>query len=57
MIGLGIALILIGLLLGLTGFFGLGGIFTTIGWIILVVGLVLAVIDAVGRGRRRRHVH
>lgn len=51
LIGLGIALILIGLLLGLSGFFGLASIFQTIGWILLVVGIVLAIIHALGRRR------
>lgn len=56
MIGLGIALILVGLLLSLTGFFGLASIFQTIGWILLAVGVVLAIVYALG-GARHRHVH
>lgn len=49
----GIALIIIGLLLGLTGFFGVASIFATIGWILLAVGVVLAIIYAVSRAGSR----
>jgi hypothetical protein len=49
LIGLGIALILIGLILGLTGAFGLGGVLVWIGWLMLIVGVILAIVYAVGR--------
>lgn len=54
MIGLGIALIVIGLLLGLTGFFGVAGIVQTIGWILLAVGVVLAIVYAVTNASHRQ---
>ena len=56
MIGLGIVLILIGLLLAATGFFGVAGIVQTIGWIILAVGVVLAIVHAFS-GSQARHDH
>ncbi len=53
LIGLGIALIVIGLLLSISGLFGLAGAFQTIGWIVLAVGIVLAIVYAVGRATNK----
>lgn len=55
LIGLGIALILIGLLLALTGFIGVASIVQTIGWIALAIGVVLAIVYAIGRTRHHTH--
>ncbi len=44
LIRIGIALILIGILLSLTGLFDFGGTLRYIGWIALVVGVVLAIL-------------
>jgi len=52
----GLLLIVAGLLLGATGWLGLAGIFQTIGWILLAVGIVLAIVYAVGRAGSRRTV-
>ncbi len=49
----GLALIVIGLLLGLFGIGG-GGVLTYIGWILLAVGVVLAIIH-VAAGRSHAH--
>ena len=51
----GVVLIAIGLLLGLTGAFGMGGALQYLGWILLIVGVVLAIIHAFS-GRRTRTV-
>ncbi len=40
----GVALIVIGVILGATGAFGLGGVLTWLGWLLLIVGIVMAVI-------------
>lgn len=49
----GVALILIGLLLGLTGGFGVGGALVSIGWLLVVVGVVLAIVFAITGAARR----
>jgi hypothetical protein len=56
LIGLGIALIVVGLILGLTGAFGIGGLLQWVGWLLLVVGIVLAIIYAIGNAGTRRTV-
>lgn len=58
LIAWGLGLIIIGLILGMTGFFGVAGVVQTIGWILLAVGVVLAIVYAVGRagaGTTHRH--
>lgn len=56
MIFWGILLIVVGLILGATGFFGVAGIVQTIGWILLAVGVILAIVYAIGRaGARSPH--
>lgn len=49
LIAWGIGLIIIGLILGLTGVFGVASIVQTLGWILLAVGVILAIVYAVGR--------
>lgn len=51
----GIALIVLGLLLSITGFFGVAGIVQTLGWILLAVGVVLAIVYAISRAGARPH--
>lgn len=51
MISLAIVLLIAGLIAVALGFGGLGGLAMNIGWILLAVGIVLALIHAV-RGRR-----
>lgn len=51
----GIALIVLGLLLSITGFFGVAGIVQTIGWILLAVGVVLAIVYAISHAGARTH--
>lgn len=53
LIGLGLALIIIGLIIGLTGAFGIGGLLQWVGWLLLLVGIVLAIVHAVGRAGAR----
>jgi hypothetical protein len=53
LIGLGIALIIIGLILGLTGAFGIGGLLQWVGWLLLLVGIVLAIVHVIGRAGAR----
>ena len=53
MIGWGIALIVIGLILGVTGFFGIGGMLQYVGWILLAIGVILAIVYAIGGATRR----
>ncbi|MFA5861072.1 MAG: DUF1328 domain-containing protein [Candidatus Thermoplasmatota archaeon] len=53
---LGIALLIIGILLSLLPVFGvLAGPLIYIGWILVVVGLVFAVLHVVGRSGSARH--
>ena len=40
----GAALIVLGAAVGATGAFGIGGPFTWIGWLILVIGVVLVIV-------------
>lgn len=56
MIVLGILLILLGLVLAVTGFFGVASIVQILGWIVLAVGIALALIHAFGN-TTRRHAH
>lgn len=51
----GLALIIVGLILGAIGF-GASGMISYIGWILLAVGVVLAIIH-VAAGRRHAHHH
>ncbi len=51
LIRIGIALILIGILLSLTGLFEFGGALRYVGWIALVIGVVLAVVHYATGGR------
>ena len=44
---LGITLIVIGLLLSFTGIVPLGGALTYVGWIVLAIGVVLAILHFV----------
>ncbi len=44
MIWWGVALIVVGVILGATGAFGLGGVLTWLGWLLLIVGVVLAIV-------------
>jgi hypothetical protein len=53
LIGWGLALIIIGLVLGLTGAFGVGGALQWIGWLLLIVGIVLAIVHAIQRPTTR----
>lgn len=53
LLGTGIALVVIGLLLALFGFFGVGGVVQTIGWVVLGLGVVLAIIHALSGATRR----
>ncbi len=53
MIRLGIALIVIGLLLSLTGFFELAAVLQYIGWILLGVGIILTLLYYIGGMFRR----
>jgi hypothetical protein len=53
LIWLGLALIVIGVLLGATGGFGVGGALTWLGWLLLIVGVIVAIIHlATGAARR-----
>lgn len=52
LIGLGIVLIIVGVLLSVTGFFGLAGPLQYLGWVVLVIGVILAIIHYVS-GRRQ----
>lgn len=55
LIGWGIGLIVVGLLLGLlgvTGAFAIGAL-QWLGWLLLIVGIVLAIVHYAGRGRAR----
>lgn len=54
LIGLGIALVIVGLLLGLTGFLGIASIFQYIGWILLGIGVILAIVHYATAARHRR---
>jgi hypothetical protein len=40
----GVALIVLGVILGATGAFGLGGMLTWLGWLMLIVGVILAIV-------------
>jgi hypothetical protein len=52
LIGWGIALVIIGLVLGLLGVAGfLAGTLQWLGWLVLLVGIVLAIVHFAGRGR------
>lgn len=51
LIRLGIALILIGIVLSLTGLFEFGGTLRYVGWIALVIGVVLAIVHYAAGGR------
>lgn len=48
----GIVLIVVGLLLSVSGFFA-GSVLVNIGWLLLIVGIVLALISALSGGRTR----
>lgn len=45
----GVALIIIGVILGATGAFGMGGVLTWIGWLLLIVGVILAIVHLASR--------
>jgi hypothetical protein len=55
LIWLGIVLIVLGVLLSFTGLFPVGGALANIGWLLLLVGIVLAVLHFVV-GPRTRYV-
>lgn len=52
LIRLGIVLIIVGLLLSVTGLFGFGGTLQYVGWVVLAIGAVLAILHYAG-GRRQ----
>lgn len=54
LIRLGLALIIIGLLLSLTGFFEIAAALQYIGWILLGVGIILTLIYYIGGAARGR---
>lgn len=54
MIAWGIGLIVLGLILAVIGF-GAGGLVQWIGWILLGVGIILAIIHAIGRAGTHHH--
>ncbi len=43
-IRLGIVLIIIGVLLSVTGFFDFGGTLQYLGWVVLAIGVILAIL-------------
>ncbi|MCA1812661.1 MAG: hypothetical protein LC624_01770 [Halobacteriales archaeon] len=52
-IWLGIVLIVLGVLLGFTGLFPLGGALANIGWLLIIVGVILAVLHFIAGPRAR----
>ncbi len=51
LIRLGIVLIIVGVLLSVTGLFGSGGPIQYLGWVVLAIGVILAILHDAG-GRR-----
>lgn len=54
-IWLGIVLIVLGILLSFTGLFPVSGPLASIGWLLLIVGVVLALISFLMSPRARSH--